>query len=83
MLRWMMNRVIVDPATLARLRDARQTLELCDDSGLVVGHFVPALDPSERARLEPQVSEEELDRRLRAGGGRSLAEILTDLEKRP
>lgn len=77
-----MNRVIVDPATLVRLRDVQNTLELCDDFGQVVGHFVPVVAPSERAGLEPRVSEEELDRRERVGGGRPLADILTDLEKR-
>jgi hypothetical protein len=77
-----MTRLIVDSATLTKLRDARQTLELCDDLGRVVGHFVPTLDPSQCSTLEPQVSEEELDRRERFGGGRSLAEILADLEKR-
>jgi len=77
-----MNRVIVDPATLARLRDARQTLELCDDSGRLLGQCVAAWGPSEGARLERQVSEEEQDRRLRGGGCRSLVEILGDLEKR-
>lgn len=77
-----MNRVVVDPATLARLQHARQTLELCDDSGRVVGRFVPTVDHSECAELEPRVSEEELDRRERAGGGRPLANILADLEKR-
>lgn len=48
-----MNRVVVDPATLARLRGVRQTLELCDESGRVVGHFVPALEHSEDAGLGP------------------------------
>ena len=32
--------------------------------------------------MEPQVSEEELDRRQREGGGRTLDEIMADLEKR-
>jgi hypothetical protein len=48
----------------------------------VVGRFVPTVDHSECAELEPRVSEEELDRRERAGGGRPLANILADLEKR-
>jgi len=30
---------------------------------------------------EPQISNEEIERRLRCGGGRSLAEILADLER--
>lgn len=73
-----MTRVVVDSATLTKLREAQQTLEVCDDFGRVVGHFVPTADRSRCSALEPQVSEEELDRRQRLGGGRSLAEILAD-----
>ena len=57
-------------------------LEVCGPSGKVLGHFVPAIAPSEYAGVEPPVSEEELDRREREGGGRPLAAILADLEKR-
>jgi hypothetical protein len=70
-----MNRVIVDPVTKAKLASVRQKSELCDDSGHILGHFIP-LD-----RREPQINTEELERRERAGGGRTLAEILADLEK--
>jgi hypothetical protein len=77
-----MIRVTLDPATLDRLGDYRQTLELCDDSGRVVGHFVPANAPVSSDDMEPQISEEELQRREREGGGRSLQAILADLEKR-
>ena len=77
-----MNRVVVDPATLAKLRDVRQALELCDETGRVVGHVVPTVEHSQYAELEPRISEDELDRRERIRGGRSLADILTDLEKR-
>jgi CDI immunity proteins len=37
---------------------------------------------AENLRREPQIGEEEVQRRLREGGGRSLAEIMSDLEKR-
>jgi hypothetical protein len=77
-----MNQVVIDPVTLAKLRDAWQTVELCDKDGQVVGRFVPIVDRSKCADLEPQISEEELDRREQAGGGRPLADILKDLEKR-
>ena len=73
-----MTRIVVDPATQSQLANARKTLEICDNRGHVLGHFIPILD----SRMEPQVSEEELDRRERAGGGRPLADILADLEKR-
>lgn len=77
-----MNRVIIDPATLAKLQDAQQTLDLCDESGRVVGRFIPLVDRSVCVDLEPRISEAELDRRERNGGGRPLADIIRDLEKR-
>jgi hypothetical protein len=70
-----MCQVIVDPATLQQLRLARTTLELIDTSGEVIGHFVPAVPPGR----EPTITEEELQRRERRGGGRPLAQILSDL----
>jgi hypothetical protein len=77
-----MNRVIVDPVTLATLANTHQKVELCDDSGRVLGHFVPLEDRAAPPRREPRISEEEIERRLRRGGGRSLAEIVADLEKK-
>jgi hypothetical protein len=47
----------------------------------VVGHFNPPEDHSQYSELEPQISEDELDGRERIRGGRSLTEILIDLEK--
>lgn len=73
-----MIRVVVDPATLERIQAAAQLVELCDASGQAIGIFIPA----GVGVLAPQVSEEELDRRQRARGGRPLAGILADLEKR-
>lgn len=79
-----MTRVVLDAATAAKLHGARDSVELCDESGRVLGRFVPAENGLPGGKLPgPQISEEELDRRERAGGGRSLAEILADLEKRP
>jgi hypothetical protein len=77
-----MTKVIVDPLTSAKLINVQGLLELCDESGKVLGRFIPAVDPSLYEMLDPGVSEEELDRREREGGGRSLREILADLENR-
>lgn len=78
-----MNRVIVDPVTRTKLLDAHQKVELCDDSGRIFGHFIPLEDRSSPAGRELRISEEEIKRRLHQGGGRSLTEILADLEKKP
>ncbi|HEY3967922.1 MAG TPA: hypothetical protein VGM05_25390 [Planctomycetaceae bacterium] len=77
-----MTKVIVDPTTGAKLALARDPLELCDDSGHVFGHFIPLPEGNGQSLMEPQVSDEELDRRAREGGGRTLDEILADLGKK-
>jgi hypothetical protein len=77
-----MTKVVVDAATREVLANARNPLELCDDSGHVLGRFIPNVADSQRSALEPQISLEEHDRRVRQGGGRSLREIIADLEKR-
>jgi hypothetical protein len=73
--------VIDDPSIQSKLINASHTEELCDRSGQLIGHFVPIVDKSKYQDVEPHISDEELDRREREGGGRSLAEILTELEK--
>lgn len=77
-----MNRVIVDPITQEKLTNARQKVELCDDSSRLLGHFLPLEDHYAGSAREPRISNEEIERRLRCGGGRALAEILADLEKK-
>jgi hypothetical protein len=51
------------PAEVGRqLTAAHQCVELCDEGGRTIGFFTPALS---EALLDPQISEEELDRRER------------------
>jgi hypothetical protein len=73
-----MTKVIVDSATREQLVSAKKPLELCDETGCLLGHFIPALTASQ-CGTGPQISEAELDRREQAGGGRPLAEILEEL----
>jgi hypothetical protein len=53
-----------------------ETIEFTDDAGRVLGRFLPS------AALEPKASNEEIEQRLKKGGGRPLADIMSDLEKR-
>ena len=76
-----MTRVIVDETLRSKLHDFAQPLELCDKSGRVLGRLIPALDLSEYEPLEPQVSEEELDRREQETESYTTAEVLAYLEK--
>ena len=53
--------------------------QLVDRSGLVLGSFTPSRVLDKR---EPQISREEIQRRLQDRGGRPLEAILADLESR-
>jgi hypothetical protein len=76
-----MNRIIVSDSVIGELDRQEGVAALCDLTGRVVGYFTPALGPADYEGVDSSVSEEELDRRSREGGGRTLAEIMADLEK--
>jgi hypothetical protein len=75
-----MTQVVVDKILLAQLRGLTEPLELCDASGRILAHLVPALDESLYEPVEPQLSPEELQRR-REEPDYSTAEVLAHLEK--
>jgi len=77
-----MTRICVDAVLRAKLCDSGQSVELYDEAGRLLGYFYPSADHADYAKATPRVSEEELQRRERQGGGRPLADILADLEKR-
>jgi hypothetical protein len=72
-----MPKLIIDSTLHEKLLTLTHAVELCDSQGRVVGRYTPV--PSGRG---PQISEEEIQRRKSQEGGRTLAEILADLEKR-
>ena len=74
-----MTKIILDKQTRANLRDLQETLQFVDESGRVLGLFTPTVDAD---KLAPQISEQEIQRRVMQSGGRTLPEILHDLEKR-
>jgi len=71
-----------DSATLDKLRQVNERVEIRDEEGELIGYFTPRVDRSLYESVEIPVSEEELRRRAQKGGGRTLAEILADLERR-
>jgi len=76
-----MNRVILDEAVRAQLRDVDE-VALCDEAGRPLGHF---LSEELYRRLlydwaNAQISDEELDRRRRQPGGRTLEQIWARLQ---
>jgi hypothetical protein len=76
-----MTRVVVDQAVRTRLDQIKEPAELCDESGRVLGRYLPQPAVSPYQGIDPPISEEELERRDSEEGGRPLAAILADLEK--
>jgi hypothetical protein len=76
-----MTRIVVDEALKDRLLGLHQPLELCDESGQVLARVLPAVDLSAYEPWEPQISAEEIRRRLAPGRKRyTTAEVLAYLE---
>ncbi len=76
-----MSELIVDSATLNRLRQVNERVEIRDQAGELIGYFTPRVDRLLYESVEIPVSDEELRRRTQKGGGRTLVEILADLER--
>ena len=66
----------------SKLRDLKERVQLCDEAGKVLGYFQPVVDKVDYEGVDALVSQAELERRSREGGGRQLAEILADLQER-
>ncbi len=79
-----MTRVTLDKAMRANLHNLAEMLEVCDESGQVLGYFAPLVeqDGSLYEGAEIPVTDEEVQELLKQPPGRPLAEILADLEKR-
>jgi hypothetical protein len=78
-----MTQLVIDPVLCSKLQNLTAQVELLDESGQAVGHFLP---PNVYQRLlyasvKIPFSEEEIERRRQTKGGRSLAEIMADLTK--
>jgi hypothetical protein len=76
-----MTQVFIDRATLGRLNGLKEQSEFRDESGNLLGHFVPArkgsveLLPTDGCPYTP----EELERMRNETGGRTLSEIWKSL----
>jgi hypothetical protein len=76
-----MTQLIVDATLPEKLSGLVQPVELCDASGRVLGRFFPVPDPA-RYNLEPQITEEEAERRMKSQEKTyTTAEVLAYLEK--
>lgn len=79
----MMNRVLVDDAMRTTLGKLRSQTEFCDQSGNVLGYFIPAEQDSKSIRewVRSRISDEELERRAQESGGVTTAEVLKKLHE--
>jgi hypothetical protein len=77
-----MTRITLDATITDRLRQGGEVLEVCDETGQTVGYFHPVdgQSPSVRAKQSP-FSNEEIIARSQQRTGRSLKEILQELER--
>jgi hypothetical protein len=75
-----MDSIVVDDTFTNQLPEAMAPCVVFDATGKRLGYFTPEVDPSWYRSLEPSVSDAELTRRERAGGGRPLADIIADLD---
>jgi hypothetical protein len=81
MWRGAVNKVILDPELKSKLNGLDRQLEICDETGRTLGHFLPA-DVYRQLLLawaEAQVTDEELERRRQEPRGRTLPEIWKSL----
>ena len=77
-----MIQITIDAALGSKLHDLGQEAQFVDEGGRVVGYFNPTKARAGADVHEPKIGEDEISRRLLQGGGRSLAEIMADLERR-
>ena len=79
-----MTRVVVDTNVLAKLNNLNSELELCDESGVTLGHFYPAADRKRQLYdwAKTAISEEEIEAACRQPGGVTTEELLARLNAR-
>ncbi len=75
-----MSRITLDAAAISTIEQAEGVVEVCDAAGRVVGRLYPL--SQDYSKIVLNIDEVELERRSRETGGRSLKEIMADLEKR-
>jgi hypothetical protein len=77
-----MNQIVIDDSASKLLCGAQVPCVLFNPAGRKLGYFTPALDPAEYDNFEPPISDEELRAAANEQGGRTLSDILADLEGR-
>jgi hypothetical protein len=74
-----MDQIIVDNSFTRQMPAALEPCLVFDSTGKRLGCFIPEVDPFIYQGMNASESDDELDLRERAGGGRPLPEIRGDL----
>ena len=77
-----MKKLIADDLLRKQLNGAEQPLEICDQEGNTLGHFVPPAIYRllwDALKYPPDLTDEELERRFAQGPGKPLAQIWKEL----
>jgi len=74
-----MSRVLMDAMLSDKLRSTSEVVELTDEAGRVLGVYTPVRVHVPPPGFQFPISDEELDRRNQVRTGRSLTDILRDL----
>ena len=77
-----MSKMTLDSITANQLRRFKEPVELLDSGGTPLGTFTPFDDKTRSPEIRIPFTVEELQRFENEPGGRSLDEILADLENR-
>jgi len=72
---------MVDAALSSKLGQQLQPVALCDPSGRPLGQFIPNAILPAYGPFEPQISDEEMQRREQETESYTTAEVLAYLEK--
>jgi len=75
-----MTQITLDAELRKRLGNLQQPIELCDETGRVVGHVFPAADLSEYDLTSPPFDLEDAQRRLSKVPRYSTKQVLEHLE---
>jgi hypothetical protein len=76
-----MTRITYDATLAEKLLNLSQPLEICDEAGSVLAKVSPVFNPDEYEPWEPQITKEELDRRMQNAVWLTTEEALAYLEK--
>lgn len=79
-----MTRITVDANVQKLFLNFTKPLELCNESGLVLGKLIPvasASDAEDWIDLTPDLTDEELEQEIDSGNSCSTEEIIAEIKK--